>query len=679
MRRNPPPPPPPGPPPGDPGFLVRRVIPLYVGVAALAVAGVVLCALGGGVAPGSRDGCTFHVGVAVSGSADFFRDEVAPACPDLSVDEAADTLAWDMAFAAFYGSVGTLALRWLWPRAWRISRMRVRLAWLGWLPAMAAVFDVVENTLAWLGLPESDPLALDDRWAAAAGVAGWWKWMLAVLAVLALVAAMCGAIGNLRMPQPPETRPRPSIPPPLRNDTGICLSGGGIRAASFSTGALRALDRRKLLRRARWIAAVSGGAYAAGAWFIGRGSKCDADAVRPQPADEKDRLLEPAPGDPDLFRYIRENRRYLATGRGGLAANFIGGLLLVAVNVVVLAALVTLVAWPVGSVVSSWAIQPGLQGFDYEVLGQTLDVPQRLWLPGAFGPAAALALFVASLFLWDPARRRALTAAAFFAGGGLLLLALLVGIPVALTEVPKLWAEIPVDDAVGGAGIVSILTTLGLTGALVRLLVKPIAANARRLGGVLLALLALLFAGKVATDAAYGVGVFSWTVGSYVAALLAFCGFYFVANGQAWSLFRVYYQRLRSTFATTQLRARRARGAPGYAGVYPLSLDDEPDWPDYHGRTGPKLLVCAAAQRNGNTVTGVPALSFTFSDDAIGLHDVGWDRTGTVVQSIDHVVPAREYLERLRDPRAWGPRLGSVSAAVAMSGAAFTSAMGRQS
>jgi hypothetical protein len=656
------------------------VIPVYVAVAALAVAGVVLCALADGLAPGSRDGCAFHVGAAVSGSADFFREEVAPACPGLTVDDARDTLLWDMAFAAFYGSVGTLALRWLWPRAWRINRLRVRLAWLAWLPAIAAGFDVVENCLAWLGLPDTGPLALDDAFAAAAGVAGWWKWMLAVFAALAVVAAVCGAIGNLRVPQPLDVPAVPSIAPPLRNDAGICLSGGGIRAASFSTGALRALDRRKLLRRARWIAAVSGGAYAAGAWFVARGSKSDAGSVRPQPAGERDRLLDPPPGDPSLFQYVRENRRYLATGRGGLAANFIGGALLVAMNVVVLAVLVALVAWPVGRLVSSWAIQPGLRWFDYTVLGdQTLDVPPRLWLPGTFGPATAVVLAGVSLFLWDPARRRVLLAAAFFAGGGLLLGALLVGIPVALTEVPKAWAEIPGDDAIGGAGIVSILTTLGLTGALVKLLVKPVAANARRLGGVLLALLALLLAGKVATDAAYGVGVFAGTLGWYGFALLAFCGFYSAANAQAWSLFRVYYLRLRSTFATTQDPDKRARGAPGHERVYPLSLDDEPDWPEYQGRPGPKLLVCAAAQRNGDTVTGVPALSFTFSDDSIGLRDVGWDETESVVRSIDHVVPAPAYLERLREPRAWGPRLGSVSAAVAMSGAAFTSAMGRHS
>ncbi|MEA2472062.1 MAG: hypothetical protein QOE38_3061, partial [Thermoleophilaceae bacterium] len=55
--------------------------------------------------------------------------------------------------------------------------------------------------------------------------------------------------------------------------TGICLSGGGLRAASFALGVLQVLQRERGLlygpRSADWLAAVSGGSYVAGAHVLG--------------------------------------------------------------------------------------------------------------------------------------------------------------------------------------------------------------------------------------------------------------------------------------------------------------------------------------------------------------------------------------------------------------------------
>jgi hypothetical protein len=60
-------------------------------------------------------------------------------------------------------------------------------------------------------------------------------------------------------------------------ELGICLSGGGIRSASFSLGALQSLQRKPALSgdgkvcelmRARYLAAVSGGGYTAGALLL---------------------------------------------------------------------------------------------------------------------------------------------------------------------------------------------------------------------------------------------------------------------------------------------------------------------------------------------------------------------------------------------------------------------------
>ncbi|MDQ3953287.1 MAG: hypothetical protein M3279_10060 [Actinomycetota bacterium] len=632
------------------GFLVGFVVPLYVAAATLVVSAVVACVLWKGLAPGASDGCSLHAGAALSGSSEVFESSIAPGCDGLTLDEARETIVWDFPLVALYAVGGTWLLWWLWPRAWRIRRVR-RHRWIAAVFVAAAAFDAVENVFVLAGLEEGP--ALSELPARAAAVAGWWKWMLFAGGTLFTVAAVCGAVANRRVPQPPGRSPAREGGP-VRDEVGICLSGGGIRSASFALGALRALDRRKLLRRARWIAAVSGGAYAAGAWFVGRGSAAGAATVRPQPEGGVDRLLEP-PREPDLFAYLRKHRRYLSTGRGGVAATFLTGAVLVAFNLLVLTSLVCLLAWPVGRLVATWAVQPELRAFAYRAVeAQSLDVPLRLWLPGAFGIGVAAGLFVVSLALWDPARRRVLAWAAFFAGGGIVLLAFLAGVPVAMTEMPKVWDELG-SNPLAGAGFASGAAAGILVVAAVWFVVRPFASRAARLGGVLVALLAFLLAGRVATDAAYGEAWFAWSDETYAALLGAGAAFCLVANPQSWSLFRLYLLRLRSTFATTQDRRKRARHAPAYAGVYPLSLADEPVWPAYEGRSGPKLLVCAAAQR-----TGAPAASFTFTDDAVSTR-------GASARHDDYV----RYLRT--------PYLGSVSASVAMSGAAFTSAMGRQS
>ena len=643
------------------GLLAGVVLPLYVAASAIAVAVPVGFAIADGLAPGAGDGCNLHVGAALSGSAGVFDREVAPGCAELSADAARDTILWDVPFVFVYATLGSALSWWLWPRAWRVARVRRR-RWIALLPALTGAFDLAENTIVVAGL--RDGPSLGDGFARLAAVAGWWKWMLGLGALAVAVACVCGAIGNRSVPQPP-----PPPPPgrrdrgPVRDEVGICLSGGGIRSASFALGALRALDRRKLLRRARWIAAVSGGAYAAGAWFVARGSTAEAPSVHPQPRDDVDRLLD-LPGEPNLFAYLTKNRRYLSTGRGGLSATFVTGAVLVAFHVLVLASVVVLVAWPVGRLAGTWAVQPALRTFDYaSVADQSLDVPLRLWLPGLAGIAAAVAVWIVSLALWDPARTAVLRVGAFFAAGGIVLLALLVGIPVAMTETPKLWESIH-DNPLWGAGLATAAVAAALGAAFAWLALKPFARAVRRVGGVLLAVVALLFAGRVATDAAYDDGWFSWTPGCYAIVLGAFALLYAVANAQTWSLFRLYYLRLRSTFTTTQKRAHAAPGAPPYARVFPLSLEHEPGWHEYRGRPGPELLVCTSTHRAG---TG--ASSLTFSPNAVALHG-GGART---------VAEPRAYSAGLRRPGGWGPRLGTVSAAVAMSGAAFTSAMGRQS
>ena len=57
-----------------------------------------------------------------------------------------------------------------------------------------------------------------------------------------------------------------SFPAPIR-DIGLCLSGGGYRAAAYHLGALLRLNQAGLLPRLRTVSSVSGGSIVAA--FLG--------------------------------------------------------------------------------------------------------------------------------------------------------------------------------------------------------------------------------------------------------------------------------------------------------------------------------------------------------------------------------------------------------------------------
>jgi Lysophospholipase catalytic domain len=102
---------------------------------------------------------------------------------------------------------------------------------------------------------------------------------------------------------------------------GICLSGGGIRAAAFGLGALQMLDQRGILRRSDYLAAVSGGSYIVGAMnLVQSGPGAGEKAV------DGNRVVFPTKeipvfshGSPEE-KHLRHNLDYLISGPGGLTA-----------------------------------------------------------------------------------------------------------------------------------------------------------------------------------------------------------------------------------------------------------------------------------------------------------------------------------------------------------------------
>ncbi|MBV8436313.1 MAG: patatin-like phospholipase family protein [Silvibacterium sp.] len=94
-----------------------------------------------------------------------------------------------------------------------------------------------------------------------------------------------------------------------RNLFGICISGGGIRSATFALGVLQGLVEKTLLSRADYISTVSGGGYI-GAWLQGLAAR--------EPNYE--RVLNPErPPDvaaKDPISFLRKYSNYLAPRNG---------------------------------------------------------------------------------------------------------------------------------------------------------------------------------------------------------------------------------------------------------------------------------------------------------------------------------------------------------------------------
>jgi hypothetical protein len=89
-------------------------------------------------------------------------------------------------------------------------------------------------------------------------------------------------------------------------EVGICASGGGIRSASVTLGALQALQR-DVLPRARYLVSVSGGGYMTGAFQLAlTRANSEAESLA-TPAD----VFTPGSAEEDR---LRRHGKYLADG-----------------------------------------------------------------------------------------------------------------------------------------------------------------------------------------------------------------------------------------------------------------------------------------------------------------------------------------------------------------------------
>jgi hypothetical protein len=116
------------------------------------------------------------------------------------------------------------------------------------------------------------------------------------------------------MGSPPEwpEQPSPQLASKLfdKKLTALCLSGGGIRSATFCLGVLQALSKQNLLSHFHYLSTVSGGGYI-GAWLTGWAS-------RPGSSMESvERALSATDQEPKQLTNLRDFTNYL-TPRVGL-------------------------------------------------------------------------------------------------------------------------------------------------------------------------------------------------------------------------------------------------------------------------------------------------------------------------------------------------------------------------
>lgn len=231
------------------------------------------------------------VEVELAGSRSALHDLIKPG----QVDAYRHAVLMDFYFILGYGTALLTAC--FVGRAIAITAMGRRVATIAMFAAgSAVVLDALEN----LGLLEAihgTPTAHADAWALLAQTASFLKWVLvlptaavALISVLTVVwratfgqgfqsvlhqqkagdTVVGASSGGGKSTQQAAWRANFNLPPGQRQDKqaggaamGFCVSGGGIRSASFTLGALSALHDK--VAKADYLVSVSGGGYAAGA------------------------------------------------------------------------------------------------------------------------------------------------------------------------------------------------------------------------------------------------------------------------------------------------------------------------------------------------------------------------------------------------------------------------------
>lgn len=527
-----------------------------------------------------------------------------------------------------------------------------------------------------------------------------------------------------------DCRIPPGRPP---GSIGICLSGGGVRAGTVALGALQFLQDKGVLARARYLVSVSGGGYMAGAFQQTlaadrrpppEGLKLGPDQAGPSHPATPANVYAPGSVEEDYTRrhsdYLADSPRQWAVALGGLLFRLLCSLALIAL--VAASAGMALAGFYRGTRIVQGqilAIRPSnlpypaapelhattdLDAFRAKFLvpcARALHLAVKEHLPFSYchvgpviyqpragvlialGVAAVLTLGVYCLALWWPSLRRG-AAQGFLVTGGLLAV---IGLVIPLGVWFSAWitwhfghatpkAEVVAGTGSVGAAYVGTLaaafwhkgTTVAKSGtgffgafqkrvsglipnSMVQLMLMWISLLVV-LGGVLLA------AGWVAAGGPYR---WWWEV----LPIVVLAGAAATIDQTAMSLHPFYRRRLASAFALRRVHRRGVDLAEAYPYQVLTPLSEFGSRPGESSNPGfPQVIFQASANITGQdrTPPGRRAVAYTLSSDYVGGPEVGWVKTTDIEDLAGRVI---------------GKDL-TVQAAVAISGAAFASAMGSQ-
>jgi hypothetical protein len=472
--------------------------------------------------------------------------------------------------------------------------------------------------------------------------------------------------------------------------TGICVSGGGIRSASVALGALQALRETGALEQAQYLVSVSGGGYTVGGLQLAITEARDKNLAGPELKSKATAADAFDPGSPEED-HLRRHSSYIADGLAQW---------LVALGVLLRGVLSSLVIIGLTIVTFGLAIGeffravPIVAGGDlaqlrprFAVAGTHPAAPVYPSLPpgvtyaiAAVGAATVLAYLAGQFAVKARRVRLASRVAVTLLGVTLLLAALGVALPALLWV--SAWLTWPLGfgplraGSVGGLSL--LLTYLGAVVAIFWRKRTTIAKSAGSVTGLagkspvnqvlpysmiqlillwiclaVLILIALLLCGWVATS---GLVHSAWAlipVGALAVLTL-------VLDQTMLSLHPFYRRRLARAFAVRRVE----QGAVDVAQPYPdeeRTLLSEYAWPV---AGFPTVTFAATANITGQDrdPPGRQAVPFMLAHDYIGGPATGWVRT--------------DFLQELAGERIKADL--TVEAAVAISGAAFASAMGSQ-
>ncbi len=170
----------------------------------------------------------------------------------------------------------------------------------------------------------------------------------------------------------------------------LCLSGGGIRSASFALGVVQALSRRRLFDQFHYLSTVSGGGYLGG-WLSAWMAHTSAANVQQALGCSSKRAIEP---EPTPLKHLRSYGNFLSPRLGffsadtwTLAATVIRNLILNWLVLVPLIMATVMVPW---LAVTALGLDPGRPGGAIDEVGATVI----LFIMGGLGTV----LGVVSLF-----------------------------------------------------------------------------------------------------------------------------------------------------------------------------------------------------------------------------------------------------------------------------------------